>query len=98
MLFRSIDTGVSGETGAKIGEMLEEMSSGMQVISITHLPQIASRGNHHLFVFKKEEGNKTTTFIKELVKKERITEIAKMLSAGDPGKAALKNAEELLSR
>jgi DNA repair protein RecN (Recombination protein N) len=98
IIFDEIDTGVSGETGAKIGDMLEEMSQGMQVISITHLPQIASKGNHHLFVFKKDEQKKTTTHIKELGKKDRVTEIAKMLSAGEPGAAALKNAEELLNK
>ncbi|MFN6039180.1 MAG: DNA repair protein RecN, partial [Bacteroidota bacterium] len=98
ILFDEIDTGVSGEVGARIGNIIEEMSTKMQVISITHLPQIAGRGNHHLLVYKKDVKNKTFSFIRELDKNDRIEELAKMLSSGKPTKASLQNAEELLQQ
>jgi DNA repair protein RecN (Recombination protein N) len=98
IIFDEIDTGVSGDVGAKIGQILEQMSKGMQVISITHLPQIASKGKHHLFVYKQDTKNKTISFIKELSEADRVVEIAKMLSAGNPGEAAISNAKELLKR
>jgi DNA repair protein RecN (Recombination protein N) len=79
-----------------MGAILEKMSGGMQVISITHLPQIASRGKHHLFVYKQDIKNKTISFIKELNEADRVMEIAKMLSTGKPTEAALLNARELL--
>jgi DNA repair protein RecN (Recombination protein N) len=69
----------------------------MQVISITHLPQMASKGNHHLFVYKKDDEDKTVSYIKQLNKAERINEIAKMLSKSNPTVSAIKNATELLS-
>ena len=96
ILFDEIDTGVSGEVGARIGEMLENMSSQMQVIAITHLPQIASIGKHHLMVYKKDENHKTTSYIKELASEDRVHEIAKMLSTGKPTEISIKNAEELI--
>lgn len=96
IIFDEIDTGVSGEIGAKIGGILDEMSRDMQVITITHLPQIASRGKHHLFVFKKDNANRTLSFIRELNEADRVTEIAKMLSTGNATDAAVKNAKELL--
>lgn len=96
IIFDEIDTGVSGDVGAKIGLILAQMSNGMQVISITHLPQIAAKGKHHLFVYKKDIKNKTISFIKELNASERVIEIAKMLSTGKPTDAALMNAKELL--
>jgi DNA repair protein RecN (Recombination protein N) len=97
IIFDEIDTGVSGEVAAKIGRILHKMSSGLQVITITHLPQMASRGEHHLFVYKKDEAKRTTSLIKTLVGDERVQEIAKMLSAGKPGESALQNAKELLN-
>lgn len=97
IIFDEIDTGVSGDIANKIGNILFEMGATMQVVSITHLPQMASKGHHHLFVFKNEEGDKTNSFIKELKGEERIKEIAKMLSAGTPTKSAIINATELLS-
>ncbi|MFN5459644.1 MAG: DNA repair protein RecN [Bacteroidota bacterium] len=96
ILFDEIDTGVSGEVGARIGDILQQMSNNMQVISITHLPQIASRGNHHLLVFKRDYKLKTLSSVKQLSQEERIIEIAKMLSSEKPSNAAIKNAEELL--
>ena len=96
IIFDEIDTGVSGEVAARIGTILHKMSGDMQVIAITHLPQMASRGDHHLFVYKEEAGQKTVSRIRSLDPDERILEIAKMLSAGDPGNSALENARELL--
>ena len=68
----------------------------MQVVTITHLPQMASKGGHHLFVYKKEDDDQTVSHIRQLSKEERVTEIAKMLSTGKPTESALKNAKELL--
>ena len=96
ILFDEIDTGVSGEVGASIGNILEEMSKDMQVISITHLPQIAGRGAHHLQVYKKEVKDKTFSYIKELSYEDRVEELAKMLSAGKATPASRKNAQELM--
>lgn len=96
IIFDEIDTGVSGEVADKIGNILLNMGNSMQVVTITHLPQMASKGNHHLFVYKKDDEDKTVSYIKVLNKNERITEIAKMLSTGNPTQTALKNAKELL--
>ena len=97
IIFDEIDTGVSGDVADKIGEILLSMGNNMQVISITHLPQMASKGNHHLFVYKKDDEDKTVSYIKQLNKVERINEIAKMLSKSNPTVSAIKNATELLS-
>ncbi|MCX6312994.1 MAG: DNA repair protein RecN [Bacteroidetes bacterium] len=96
IIFDEIDAGISGDVAAKTGSILEQMSESMQVITITHLPQVASKGKSHLFVHKVEQGKRTVTRIKLLNKEERVHEIAKMLSAGKVGEAALKNAKELL--
>ena len=97
IIFDEIDTGVSGDVADKIGEILLSMGNNMQVISITHLPQMASKGNHHLFVYKKDDEDKTVSYIKQLNKAERINEIAKMLSKSNPTVSAIKNATELLN-
>jgi DNA repair protein RecN (Recombination protein N) len=96
IIFDEIDTGVSGDVADKIGNILLKMGNTLQVITITHLPQMASKGKHHLFVYKKDEANKTTSYIKELNEEERVNEIAKMLSTGNPTPAALVNAKDLL--
>lgn len=96
VIFDEIDTGVSGDVADKIGNILLKMGAAMQVITITHLPQIASKGQHHLFVYKKDNEDRTVSHIKELTNDERITEIAKMLSTGKPSQSALVNAKELL--
>jgi DNA repair protein RecN (Recombination protein N) len=96
IIFDEIDAGISGDVAAKTGVILEQMSDTMQVVTITHLPQVASKGKAHLFVYKQEEGKRTVTRIKSLNKEERVQEIAKMLSAGKVGDAAMKNAKELL--
>lgn len=97
IIFDEIDTGISGDVANKMGNIFTQMSGGMQVISITHLPQIASKGQHHLFVYKNDDKDKTRSFIKTLTKDERTVEIAKMLSTGKPTESAIKNAKDLLS-
>lgn len=97
IIFDEIDTGVSGDVADKVGKIMHHMSDYMQVITITHLPQIASKGTSHLFVYKYDEAERTITKIKKLQKEERVHEIAKMLSTGTPGTAAIKNAKELLA-
>ncbi len=96
IIFDEIDTGISGDIAAKAGGIMHKMGANMQVITITHLPQVASKGDTHLFVYKEEVGKKTVSRIKQLSDKQRIEEIAKMLSAGKPGEAARENAKELL--
>lgn len=97
IIFDEIDTGVSGDVADKIGNILFAMGNTMQVITITHLPQMASKGSNHLYVYKSDNNDKTTSSIKPLSKDERIAEIAKMLSTGTPTETALKNAKELLN-
>jgi len=98
IIFDEIDMGVSGEVAAKVGTILNKMSMSMQVIAITHLPQIAGKGKTHYFVYKEIKGNTTESFIKKLSEKERITEIAKMLSGETLSKSAVETAKELLER
>lgn len=97
IIFDEIDTGVSGEVANKVGIIMERLANNLQVITITHLPQIASKGQSHYFVYKDNEAATTYTRIKQLDKQERIVEIAKMLSGDKPGESALQNAKELLS-
>jgi DNA repair protein RecN (Recombination protein N) len=96
IIFDEIDTGVSGEVANKVGQIMEQLANNLQVITITHLPQIASKGQSHYFVYKDDEGATTYTRIKQLDKQERVLEIAKMLSGDKPGESALQNARELL--
>ncbi len=97
IIFDEIDSGVSGDVADKIGNILLKMGNTMQVITITHLPQMASKGNHHLIVYKKDDEDKKVSYIRELKGEERITEIAKMLSTGNPSSSAITNAKELLN-
>lgn len=96
IIFDEIDTGVSGDIADKVGSIMTLMSKKIQVVVITHLPQIASKGENHLFVYKEEKNNKTFSNIKKLSQEERVLEIAKMLSTGNPTSAAISNAKELL--
>ena len=97
IIFDEIDTGVSGEVSNKIAAIMQQMSNNMQVIAITHLPQIASKGNNHFKVFKKEVNGVTTTSLKQLTAEERVVEIAEMLSGKDISDSALTHAKELLN-
>ncbi len=96
IIFDEIDAGVSGEVADKMGRIMGEMAATLQVIAITHLPQIAVKGNHHLRVFKTDSKDKTISGITELNEDERVVEIAKMLSGADLSDAALDNARALL--
>jgi DNA repair protein RecN (Recombination protein N) len=96
LLLDEIDTGVSGEIADKMGIIMAEMATNIQVISITHLPQIAGRGKNHYKVFKTDDGGQTVSKIELLNNDQRITEIAKMLSGSELSDAALTNARELL--
>lgn len=97
IIFDEIDTGVSGKIAEKMADIMEEMGlQNRQVLSITHLPQIAAKGSHHYKVLKEETENGTISHMKELNNQERIGEIAQMLSGSDITQAALANAKELL--
>ena len=96
IIFDEIDSGVSGEVASMVGTILSEMGDKMQVINITHLPQVASRGNIHYHVYKEDDGNSTITKVKLLSKEERLTEVARLLSGSKVTEAALLNAGELL--
>lgn len=96
IIFDEVDTGVSGEVANKIGEMMQRIGERIQVITITHLPQVAALGAHHYKVFKKDEEHTTVTHIEELNKDGRIREIAGMLSGSTIDDAAVNNAKSLL--
>lgn len=97
MIFDEIDTGVSGEIAHKMGRMMKEMAEKIQVMAVTHLPQVAANGNYHLKVYKADKENKTVSFIKELDKEERINELASMLSGTSINDVAIENARILLT-
>ena len=94
IIFDEIDTGVSGSVANAVGEVIAELSATMQVIDITHLPQIASKGDRHYLVYKSD----STTNMRQLTDSERITEIAKMLSGENITDAAIKQAQILLGK
>ncbi|MEJ5315927.1 MAG: DNA repair protein RecN [Tenuifilum sp.] len=96
IIFDEIDTGVSGEIADRMGTIIYELAKGMQVINITHLPQIAAKGSNHFLVYKSVTNSQSSTGIKLLTPDERVVEIAKMLSGEKVTDAALMNAKELL--
>lgn len=96
IIFDEIDTGVSGEIAHKMGEIMQAMSVDMQVLTITHLPQIAAKGANHYRVYKDDSGAQTQTRIVRLSAEDRIGELAQMLSGKNVTDAALRNAKELL--
>lgn len=96
IIFDEIDTGISGEVANKVGSILQSLTKNMQVISITHLPQIAGLGDAHYFVYKDLKKDKTYTNIRILSMEERILEIAKMLSGDNPSEIAMETAKELI--
>ena len=98
LIFDEIDTGVSGEVAAKIGGIMRQMGNALQLISITHLPQVASQAEHHYFIYKDNEGERAQSHIRLLDSDERIGEIAKMLSNDQVTQEAIKAAEVLLKR
>jgi DNA repair protein RecN (Recombination protein N) len=98
MIFDEIDTGVSGEIADLMSEMMLEMSRKRQIISVTHLPQIASKAQQHFRVYKQENKERTSSEIIKLNKEERVEEIAKMLSGKNISSSAIINAKELLNQ
>ena len=96
IIFDEIDTGVSGEVAHKVGQIMQDMAKKCQVFSITHLPQVAGKGDHHYKVFKEDTETATHTRLKKLSKDDRLTEIATMLSGDRLTDAAYENARQLL--
>ncbi len=97
LILDEIDNGVSGEVAIKLGNLMKTMAKNHQIISISHLPQIAAKGDAHFVVYKNNSTAKTTSSIKRLDEDERIEEIAKMIGGAKPSKVAMENAQELLS-
>ncbi len=97
IIFDEIDTGVSGDIAQKMGEILKRMGESMQVIAITHLPQIAGKGNSHFKIFKEDSAQITTTKISELEQNERIEELAMMLGGNNISESAMAHARALLN-
>ena len=98
IIFDEIDTGVSGDVAGRMGEMMDEMARDIQVLTISHLPQIAARGVQHFKVFKQDTDDATITRVVELSASERELEIAEMLSGKNPSEAAIRAARELLGK
>jgi len=96
IIFDEIDSGVSGEVADKVGQILAGMGKYMQVINITHLPQVASQGKKHYHVYKDDIDDSTFTRVKLLTDEERILEVARLLSGSEVTETAMKNARELL--
>jgi len=96
IIFDEIDAGVSGEVATKVGHILSSMGKNMQVINITHLPQVAAQGTMHYYVYKEDEGDSTITHIKLLNEAERLNEVARLLSGNEITRASLDNARELI--
>lgn len=96
MIFDEIDSGVSGEVAGRMGDIIKTLSKHHQLICITHSPQVAARAVRHYFVYKEDLKSRTITHVKILDEKERIAEIAKMLSGDPPSSFALENAKELI--
>ncbi len=97
IMFDEIDTGVSGEISNRMADIMRDMSAEMQVFSITHLPQVASKGHHHFKVYKTEENLGTRTNMKKLVHDQRVVEIAQMLGGKELSDSAMAHAKELLN-
>ncbi len=97
IIFDEVDTGVSGDVANRMGEMMQSISRNIQVTAITHLPQVAAKGDHHFKVFKEDDDQSTLTRIKELTPEERIDELAIMLSGSQVDEAARANAYSLLN-
>ncbi|MEO1385243.1 MAG: hypothetical protein AAFV78_18635, partial [Bacteroidota bacterium] len=97
MIFDEIDTGISGEIAKKVGVVMQQLANKFQILSITHLPQIAAKGKAHFFIRKKVEGEKTFSSVSQLDHDARIKVVAQMLSGDEPTASAIKNAEELIT-
>ncbi|WP_314790662.1 DNA repair protein RecN [Tannerella forsythia] len=98
IIFDEIDTGVSGEIADKMADIMQDLGQKMQVITITHLPQIAAKGRAHYFVYKEDTAERTLTRIRRLTTEERVNEVARMLSGSSLTEAAVANAKALLQK
>ena len=98
ILFDEIDTGVSGEVALKMGRMMKKMGATMQLLAISHLPQVAGMGEHHYKVLKGQKDGITETSIVRLNSEQRIDEIAGLMSGEELNEAAIENAKTLLSQ
>ncbi len=96
VIFDEVDTGVSGEIADKMGAMMRTMGDEMQVLAITHLPQVAAKGNYHFKVYKTDEEERTVSHVRVLTTEDRIGELAAMLSGTQVNDAARMNARVLL--
>ncbi len=97
MIFDEIDSGISGEPAKQVGLLLQELGQARQVLCITHQPQIAAKGQAHLYVYKAQEANTTHTHLRTLAADERVIHIARMIGGDPPSKAAMEHAQELLA-
>jgi len=97
VVFDEIDTGISGEVALKMVNMMEKMSKNHQVITISHLPQFAAKGETHFYVYKDNSAEKTTSRVRQLAGDERVVEIAKMIGGNNPSEVAYQNAQELMN-
>ena len=98
LVFDEIDSGISGRIADKVGKVLKQLSKSHQIISITHLPQIAAMSDKHFRVSKEEDKKETIAKIKDLTEQEKVTEIAKLLSGEKITEASTKSAKELISK
>ena len=96
LVLDEIDNGISGEIALQLGKMMKKMAQQHQLITISHLPQIAAKADTHYFVYKDNSNDKTTSHIRKLDEKDRIAEIAKMIGGAKPSSIALENARELI--
>lgn len=96
MIFDEIDTGISGEIANKVGDVMKELANNFQILSITHLPQIAAKGNAHFQIKKRVEGEHTYSFVESLAHEDRVNIIAQMISGDQPTPSAIQNAQELI--
>lgn len=97
LIFDEIDVGISGEIAKKVGDVMKRLGEKFQILSITHLPQIAGKGHQHFMIRKQIQGETTVSSVHQLSHEERINELAKMISGEDPTESALRNATELIS-
>ena len=96
ILFDEIDTGVSGDVAYKLGKLLESMSKNVQLIAITHLPQVAAKANYHFKVTKKNSSNRVNTKVTCLSSEERVEEVARLMSGEKISDSAIETAKDLI--
>ena len=98
LIFDEIDTGISGEIANKVGNVMLELANRFQILAITHLPQIAAKGDQHFKISKHIKNDQTTSSIQKLDKDQRVQELASLLSGDQPSDFAIQNASELLRK